>query len=495
MPAPQLMGIYPADSITEVAHSLSIDPLGQGAADLLAGDVEYRLHLILQEAKKFMVHGKRQTLLPEDVEHAMEALNVEPVLVPPRPLPQPAFAQVTIPTTSGPPQHLYHVPDDEIDFATYLKQPLPPGIASSAGVKWKAHWLAVEGIQPAIPENPTPSSRAGPSRIQPVPTTGPASLRPSAKSHLPQELQLYFTRLTSALIPPSTALPILPGQPTDDGSLPDAERHRLAALASVRSDQAMGGVLVYFVKWLAESISKCLMSATGVLGCLVDGVEALLANESIFLEPYLHQLLPPLLSIVLTVPLGPHPPDPSSRLTPFDLRLRATDVLGKIASQYGSQYAGLVPRLVSTLNSALHSQPFPSPLGASTPPSGRYEGAVLGLAALGPQAVRSSIWGKSGDGLRWVDDLVGRMYPDAKPGRTGLMRAALKALQRLTRPKPAQDGQIQPVSWDEVAETFGPNFAKALEKRPWMANELLRLRREETVNGEETPGGMEVDEE
>jgi hypothetical protein len=191
---------------------------------------------------------------------------------------------------------------------------------------------------------------------------------------------------------------------------------------------------------------------------LVDGVEALLANESIFLEPYvrrvapfsrnsfavlvalhpgyleseslltisqLHQLLPPLLSIVLTVPLGPHPPDPSSRLTPFDLRLRATDVLGKIASQYGSQYAGLVPRLVSTLNSALHSQPFPSPLGASTPPSGRYEGAVLGLAALGPQAVRSSIWGKSGDGLRWVDDLVGRMYPDAKPGRTGLMRAAL----------------------------------------------------------------------
>jgi transcription initiation factor TFIID subunit 6 len=70
MPAPQLMGIYPADS-------LSIDPLGQGAADLLAGDVEYRLHLILQEAKKFMVHGKRQTLLPEDVEHAMEALNVE----------------------------------------------------------------------------------------------------------------------------------------------------------------------------------------------------------------------------------------------------------------------------------------------------------------------------------------------------------------------------------------------------------------------------------
>lgn len=71
------MGFYPTDTIQEVAQSLSLEPLGPGAADLLAGDVEYRLHLILQEAKKFMIHGKRTTLRPDDVEHAMEALNVE----------------------------------------------------------------------------------------------------------------------------------------------------------------------------------------------------------------------------------------------------------------------------------------------------------------------------------------------------------------------------------------------------------------------------------
>jgi transcription initiation factor TFIID subunit 6 len=63
--------------------------------------------------------------------------------------------------TSGAQQQLYTVVDDEIDFATYLKEPLPPALANSAGVKWKAHWLAVEGVQPAIPENPAPSSRAG----------------------------------------------------------------------------------------------------------------------------------------------------------------------------------------------------------------------------------------------------------------------------------------------------------------------------------------------
>ena len=161
-----------------MAASLPIDSLAPGAADTLASDVEYRLHLILQEAKKFMVHAKRGTLLPEDVEYAMEALNVEvgsrcsliwlnrltiaqPVMVPPRPLPQPPFTAVPYSTSSGASQQLYHVVDDEIDFATYLKQPLPPGLANSAGVTWKAHWLAVEGVQPAIPENPAPGSRAG----------------------------------------------------------------------------------------------------------------------------------------------------------------------------------------------------------------------------------------------------------------------------------------------------------------------------------------------
>ena len=61
----------------EVAQSLPLDTLSPGAAEALAGDVEYRIHLIIQEAKKFMIHGRRGTLLPEDIEHAMEALNVE----------------------------------------------------------------------------------------------------------------------------------------------------------------------------------------------------------------------------------------------------------------------------------------------------------------------------------------------------------------------------------------------------------------------------------
>lgn len=393
--------------------------------------------------------------------------------------------------------------DDEIDFATYLKEPLPPALSNSAGVKWKAHWLAVEGVQPAIPENPAPTSRAGPTR--PQPTTGTAALRQNAKAHLTTELQLYFSRLTAALVPPASALPSLPGNPPPGSTahaFPEAERHRLAALASVRSDAAVAGVLAYLVRWVAESMTKCLTGATGTLGCLIDVVEAILDNDVLFVEPYvsaaphtadrvllkanrqLHQFLGPLLSILLTVPLGPHPPV-SQGPTPFDLRSRASDVLAKLVSTYAPTYPGLVPRLLSTLTKALQLPPFPSPLGADHPPAGRYEGAVLGISALGPQAVRSALWGERGERLGVVDGLVVSLYPgDGRRSKTGLMKATFRALGGIIERKPADASLIPPLpDMGMLEDTFGPNIAKALEKRPWMAAEMVRLWREADDGG------------
>ncbi|EIW72312.1 hypothetical protein TREMEDRAFT_70674 [Tremella mesenterica DSM 1558] len=478
-----LSGIYPPDSVNDVAHGLPIDNLGQGAADLLASDVEYRLHLITQEAKKFMVHAKRTTLTSDDVEYAMEVLNLEPILVPPRPLPQPTFAQVQIPTVSGNSTHtIYYAPDDEIDFATYLKQPLPPGLASSAGVKWKAHWLAVEGVQPAIPENPAPSARVDSTSPLTLPSTGSAALRPSARSHLPQELQLYFGRLTAAIVP-STSPP-----PSPDGTISDVERQRLAALASLRGDQAVGGILVYLVKWIAESVQKCLMSPVQVLGYLLDAMEALLDNEAVFVEPYLHQLLAPLMSILLTVPLGPHPPTSSQQITAaYETRLRASDVLRKIVDDYSSSYPNLTPRLLSTLSQALQSDPFPSPLGANHPPAGRYEGALLGISALGSHAVRTCLWGEDVPrALQRLDDLASRLYPtEGRKGKSGLMKAAIKAMGSMIGPKPENftGGSMR---GEEIVNVFGSNWSRVLEKRPWLGSEMMRMYKERRE-------GMDVD--
>lgn len=200
----------------------------------------------------------------------------------------------------------------------------------------------------------------------------------------------------------------------------------------------------------------------------------------------LHQFLGPLLSIILTVPLGPHPPSSTSgQPSPFDLRNRAADVLAKLVVLYGKGYPGLVPRLLSTFTRALHSSPFPSPLGAEHPPSGRYEGAVLGINALGGRAVKDALWGQHGENLEVINNLVGILYPgDRRVSKTGLMRATLRAFQALTSPKPV-DWVPAPVPQERLASILGRNVAKALEKRPWMGVELARLHDEGGGEAEE----------
>jgi hypothetical protein len=84
----------------------------------------------------------------------------QPILHPPKPLYKPAFQPVYPPetaiTASNP--QLYYLKDEEIDLATFLKNahttPAKATVGGEAGVRWKSHWLAVEGVQPLIKENP-----------------------------------------------------------------------------------------------------------------------------------------------------------------------------------------------------------------------------------------------------------------------------------------------------------------------------------------------------
>ena len=63
--------------LQDVAESLAIDKISEETCQAIAGDVEYRLNLIIQEAHKFMRHAKRTTMMPEDIDYALQALNVQ----------------------------------------------------------------------------------------------------------------------------------------------------------------------------------------------------------------------------------------------------------------------------------------------------------------------------------------------------------------------------------------------------------------------------------
>lgn len=68
-----------------------------------------------------------------------------------------------------------------------------------------------------------------------------------------------------------------------------------------------------------------------------------------------------------------------------------------------------------------------------------------------------------------------------------------KALQALTRPKPADFTPSNQNTSKDLIDAVGPNIADALKKRPWMVSELLRIREEDLQagRGKETNGGSE----
>jgi transcription initiation factor TFIID subunit 6 len=244
-----------------------------------------------------MRHGKRTTLTTSDVDQALRVLNIEPLYGhtshnPPsfrRALPFPQMP------TAG---TVYFVEDEEIDFDRVLRE---EKITLPKGVTWTTHWLAVEGVQPLIPENPPaipkePEQDATkpPEKTNSIfPPTPPSPGRPSAaqntkmqqqnqqlvKQVLSRELQLYYSRLTSSLLPATAS------DTTDQAK-------RTAALASLRSDAGLQALLPYLIRWVGEGVVGTLKegeqreSDGRAMDVFLEVLSAILDNKTLFVEPY-----------------------------------------------------------------------------------------------------------------------------------------------------------------------------------------------------------------
>lgn len=224
-----------------------------------------------------MRHARRTTLTTSDIDRALRVLNIEPLYghsayttpIFRRSLPYQQLA------SAGP---VYFVEDEEVDFERVLREEklvLPPS------VRWTAHWLAVEGVQPLIPENPPAVPRDDPSSA----ALGAAASDKRAgqqaalvKQVLSRELQLYYARLTTSILPSGTGT----ADPTK----------RIAALASLRHDAGLQLLLPYLVRWVGEGVVGVLHDgaqddASGrTLEVLLDVISALLENATLFVEPY-----------------------------------------------------------------------------------------------------------------------------------------------------------------------------------------------------------------
>ncbi|KAI9098749.1 hypothetical protein DFS34DRAFT_618796 [Phlyctochytrium arcticum] len=352
------MSVLAKESVQAIADTIGIN-LKEDVALALVQDVEYRLREIINEATKFMRHAKRERLLADDINYALRVRDVEPLY---------GWSTTGTPSfkliTQGP-QQLYYLEDHELDLEDIINAPLPP---APLDVTWTAHWLAIDGVQPAIVQNPTPAelqdrfrrpaNGASTSDIGPPPqsllNTGPQT-EALVKNVLTRELQLYYEKVTEAVTSSSEEL-------------------RKLAVESVAKDPGIQPLLPYLIQFVAEQITQNIRKLE-ITQSMMRLTRAILNNSNLFVEPYLHQLIPNILSCIVAKRLCDDPATEDH----WSLRSYAAQLVSFICTRYGSTYQSLQPRVTKTLLRA-----FLDPLKSYR----TNYGAIVGLSALGPEAVR-----------------------------------------------------------------------------------------------------------
>ncbi|CAO2183838.1 unnamed protein product [Urochloa humidicola] len=343
------MSIVPKETIEVIAQSVGIPSLGPDVAAALAPDVEYRLREIMQESIKCMRHGKRTVLTADDVDSALSLRNVEPVY---------GFASGDLLRFKRAVGHkdLFYLDDREVDFKEIIEAPLPKAPLDTAVV---AHWLAIEGVQPAIPENPPIDAIVPPAenkRSEHAKDDGlPVDVKLPVKHVLSRELQMYFDKIAELTM-----------------SRSDTPLFK-EALVSLAKDSGLHPLVPYFSYFIADEVTRSLGDLP-VLFALMRVVRSLLHNPHIHIEPYLHQLMPLMITCIVAKRLGHRLSD-----NHWEFRDFSANLVALVCRRFGHVYHNLQNRLTKTL---IHA--FLDPQKSLT----QHYGAVQGISSLGPSAIR-----------------------------------------------------------------------------------------------------------
>ncbi|KAK3032452.1 hypothetical protein RJ639_037265 [Escallonia herrerae] len=340
--------IVPKETIEVIAQGIGVNNLSPDVFPSLAADAEYRVREIMQEAIKCMRHSKRTVLTSDDVDTALNLRNVEPIY---------CLASGDALQFKRAARHkdLFYVDEKDLEFKDVIEAPLskaPPDITVLA------HWLAIEGVQPAIPENAPVEALVMPSdnKKSEIKEDGVSvDIKLPVKHVLSRELQLYFEKITELTVSKSDCVLFK------------------EALVSLANDSGLHPLVPYFTYFVVDEVTRNLNNFP-LLFSLMRLVGSLIQNPHLHIEPYLHQLMPPVMTCLVAKRLGSKFSD-----NHWELRNFAAKLVASICKRFGHVYHTLQPRVTRTL---LHS--FLDPTKALP----QHYGAIQGLAALGPSVVR-----------------------------------------------------------------------------------------------------------
>jgi len=187
-----MSNIVGEESVKLVGSELGLDV--EGVCSQVAGEVEFQIRKVVEDACKFMRKGRRQRLSPGDINNAL-SLRGESFAF--------GYSRLDKLKWSKLNQELMFVEDEDVSLSSILdaceKVFLPSKLPLK--VSYGIHWLAIDGVQPTTQENPRIYQNE--SKLIPDSTKEKSSMLSDKKdgdiaSHaLSRELQLYFDKVSN----------------------------------------------------------------------------------------------------------------------------------------------------------------------------------------------------------------------------------------------------------------------------------------------------------
>lgn len=326
--------LFSKETLKAFSQSKGITNIDDEALRILGQDLEYRIKELCQEASKFMLGSHRTKLNIGDVNNALISRNIEPLF---------GYDSNETLVFRGLPSGLYYVPDEKIDLEEYLEKPLPK-IPLRPYVQ--SHWLAIEGVQPPIQQNPILIEKPQIKQDTISAYQEEVELKQQNKHLLTKELSMYFEKILQTI-----------------ESDPDT------AVSCLLNETGIQQLVPYFLHHFKMEIRKNFNNSI-LIGTILKLYQSLLNNKYIFIDTYLHEILPPLLSCVVGQSISE------------EVRSSATDIVKLIFDKFSLKYKSLGPRIINFLVKAW--------IDESKPEAVQY-GALYCLSCLSDNVVEQHI--------------------------------------------------------------------------------------------------------
>lgn len=307
--------LFPNEIIKTYAERNNVK-ISDDVYDILSTELEYQLRELIQEANKLRLFSMKRKLTVSHINNALKANNCQPIF---------GYSENSTFLNFKPSRrgegNTFYIPDDEINLEDLLATNRKLLKESKVdNLVLNSHWLVIDNIQPDLPEN-LDLQKQEKSKLDDY--QAESQIKSNLKHVLSTELKLYFDKIIDMLEYFSKESDFSNNLKLND------------LLEKIKNEVGIQQLVPYFVQIYNDKLVQNPESSIIVLLFY----KALINNECIFIDSYLHEIIPTMLTIII------------SRVYSNNNKAReiVNDILKHIFNKYANLYKNLGPRIINSL--------------------------------------------------------------------------------------------------------------------------------------------------